>query len=175
MFEYKGKFMKRLVSYAIAAASLFGMTATQAAANPRHDRHYQQRKHNGNGAVVAGIAGVVIGAVIASNARGRGYGGSYSNGHYGQSQGYYGSSPYAPAYGYGGTPYGYGAPAYGYGSPAYGYGAPAYGYGAPAYGYAQPRVYVSRNYSYRGGYGVSRKHERKHRRAERRSHGRHGY
>lgn len=107
--------MRKSISAALAAVTFAGAVA--AAAGPAQARDYYNRdyRHHGGGntdtAIVAGVAGLAIGALLAgSSNRSRGY----------SSGGYYGPPP---RYGYG-DGYGYGRP-YGYGSP-YAYGGRGY-------------------------------------------------
>jgi hypothetical protein len=108
--------MNMVFKGAVTAALLAGSTVA-ATAPAQADR--------GSTAVVAGIAGLAIGAAIASNNN------NYGGGYYQEPVGYYGA---APAY-YGGG-YGY-APSYGY---AYGGN---YGYGNN-YGYRGNRGWSGR-------------------------------
>lgn len=107
--------MRKLLIGGLAALT-FGSTmaiAAEAAAQPYrgghgyygrgYDRGYYRGRRGGNdAAIIAGVAGLAVGAALAGSAQPR----------------YYAPPPPPPRYGYG---YGYGAPAYGYG---YGY-APA--------------------------------------------------
>lgn len=75
--------MRRTIAAALAALTFAGAIATTAEARDR--RHYRDRDNNG-AAVAAGVAGLAIGAALASGSRDRGY---YNNGRY-YDRGYYG-------------------------------------------------------------------------------------
>lgn len=98
--------MRKILTAAVAALTLAGgvtAVATSAEARP-YDRNYRHRGNDHGDAVVAGIAGLAIGAALASNNRDRGY---YRGGYYGDrrynrgyaprySNGYYNRGYYAP-------------------------------------------------------------------------------
>lgn len=92
--------MRKILTAAVAALSLMGgvaATATSAEARP-YDRNYRHRGNDHGDAVVAGIAGLAIGAALASSNRDRGYyrdGRYYDRGY--NNRGYY-SRGYAPRY-----------------------------------------------------------------------------
>lgn len=158
--------MKKYLTSAAAVIAVTGMTVvvTPASARSQYDRGYRSSGHGSGGAVIAGIAGLAIGAAIAGGGRTRHYGGRPygGGGYYGQPQGYYGGS------GYGGY---YGAPQAYYGGPGqyggynsnYGYNR---GYGYSNRGYNDHAVRDSRR---------ERRHERRDRRDERRNHRGYGY
>jgi hypothetical protein len=105
----------------------------------RHARYYRR---DPTGAIVAGAALGLIGA-IATTAATRSY---YDRPYYG----YYGGGYYPASYGYPADSYGYGYPAY-----SYGYGYPAYGYGRRAYwggGWGARRAYYGGGWGYRRAY-----------------------
>ena len=89
--------MRKILTAAVAALSLMGgvaATATSAEARP-YDRNYRHRGNDHGDAVVAGIAGLAIGAALASSNRDRGY---YRDGRYydrGYSRGYYAPPRYS--------------------------------------------------------------------------------
>jgi len=97
--------MRKILTAAVAALTLAGGMAasvTSAEARPYDRRHYRDRDHGD--AVVAGIAGLAIGAALASNNRDRYYDRRYYNRgyYYGPrydrryySRGYYGPPRYA--------------------------------------------------------------------------------
>lgn len=114
--------MKKLVS-ALCALLMFGAVAAPAYADHRgrgwsrgyDDYHYDRRRHRDrdNDAIVAGVVGLAIGALIGSAAsrpryaeppryhyRGCGYDPCAPRGHYGDSYrgGYYGPQPYHGGY-----------------------------------------------------------------------------
>ena len=95
--------MRKTIAAALAAITFTGALATAAEARPRHRHH-----DNDGAAIAAGIAGLAIGAAIASNGRDR----YYDRGYYGR--GYYDGPRYRSGYydrGY------YGPPRYAYGPP----------------------------------------------------------
>ena len=109
--------MRKTLSVALAALTLAGGALTATGADARdHGGHYggghyggsryyggghYYRGHNNDGAaVVAGIAGLAIGAAIAGGGHDRYYDNGYSRrGYYDQP--YYGGGYYAPGYAYG--------------------------------------------------------------------------
>ncbi len=115
--------MRKPLVAAIAAITFGGAVA--ASAQPAEARDYRRHRDRDNdaaaAAIVAGVAGLAIGAALGSSSRNRSY---YGGGYY---------DPRYSGYGYG---HGYGyAPSYGY-APRYGYGyAPSYGYSSRGYGY----------------------------------------
>jgi hypothetical protein len=82
---------KKIIAAGLAAATLASgfAVATDASAQSRYRR---DRDHTG-AAVAAGIAGLAVGAALASNNRGYAYG--YAPGYY-YDRGYYGRGYYAP-------------------------------------------------------------------------------
>lgn len=152
--------MKKYFTSAVAVFSLAGVAvaSTPAEAASRYDHDYRNGGHGTNGAVVAGVAGLAIGALLVSGVRSRGYDRGYGGGYYGGARtGYYGQ------------------PQVYYGQPSYGFGNQGYYGRSPNYG---------RGYGYGGGYGRNhdrqdarreRRHERQDRRDERRYHDRYGY
>ena len=113
--------MRKPITAALAALTLVSGLTTASAANAQS---YWRRGHdNTSTAIIAGAAGLALGAAIGSRGGGYGYGYGYPSYGYGYGGGY-------PSYGYG---YGGGYPSYGYG-----YGRPYYGGYAPRY-YAPPR------------------------------------
>lgn len=92
--------MRKIIAAGLAALTFLG-AATAAQADSRYRRH---RDRDNGAAVAAGIAGLAIGAALASGSRDRGY---YNNGYYdrgygrgyydrGYGRGYYGRGYYAP-------------------------------------------------------------------------------
>lgn len=163
----------RLFGTAAAAAAIGAMTFAVSPAEARryHDRN---RSNNNSGAViVAGIAGVAIGAALAGSGRSRQYGGYYGqpqryygNNYYGQPQRYYGNNYYGQPQGYYGQPQGYYGQSYYGQAPSYGYRS---AYGNVAYGnryYSNPHAYHSAR--------QERKHLRKYYKNQRR-HQRYGH
>ena len=106
--------MRKSLVAAMAAVTFGGAVAASAtSANAQSYYRHRDRDRDNDAAaaaVVAGIAGLAIGAALAGNSRNRGY---YNGGYY--SDPYYGRNYYGGNY-YGGAPYAY-AP---YGN-AYGY------------------------------------------------------
>lgn len=104
--------MRKILTAAVAALTLAGGMAasvTSAEARP-YDRRYHRDNDHGD-AVVAGIAGLAIGAALASSNRDRGY---YRDRYYDRR--YYNRGYYAPRYydrGYYGRGY-YAPPRYAY-------------------------------------------------------------
>jgi hypothetical protein len=99
--------MKTLIAGSLAALTAGSAlaAAVPAAAAPHHYRH---GRGDAGAAVAAGIAGLAIGAALASGGRHDGY--AYDRPYYG----------YGYSYGYAPRAYGYApAPAYGYGRPYY--------------------------------------------------------
>lgn len=96
--------MRKTIAAALAALTFTGALATAAEA---HDRNYRHRHNNKDGAAVAaGIAGLAIGAALASGGRDRGYyDNSYDRGYYGRGyyndRRYYGRPHYGPPVRYG--------------------------------------------------------------------------
>lgn len=108
--------MRKSLVAALAAVTFGGAVA--ASATSANAQSYYRHRDNDNdaaaAAIVAGVAGLAIGAALAGNNRNRGYynGGYYQDPYYGR--GYYGTPyNYGSRYNYG-TNYSY-APAYGYG------------------------------------------------------------
>ncbi|MFN3513237.1 MAG: hypothetical protein ACK41C_09345 [Phenylobacterium sp.] len=95
--------MRKTIAAALAAFTFAGAVASAAQAHDTGRRH----RHNDDGAAIAaGIAGLAIGAALASSSRDRGY---YDRRYY--DRGYYGGGHYAPRYydrGYYGPPVRYG-------------------------------------------------------------------
>lgn len=98
--------MKKVLAGVLATLTLVSGTVAASAADARdyQGRYYHRDRDDHGDAIVAGIAGLAIGAALASGNRG------YSNYSYGYSRPYYGGyyAPPPPRYGYG---YGY-APRY---------------------------------------------------------------
>ncbi len=104
--------MRKTLSVALAALTLAGGALTATGADARdHGRHYggghyysggrYYRGHDDGAAVVAGIAGLAIGAALAG---GGGHDRYYDNGYYRRGyydRPYYGGGYYAPSYAYG--------------------------------------------------------------------------
>jgi hypothetical protein len=101
--------MRKILTAAVAALTIAGGMAasvTTAEARP-YDRHRHHRGNDHGDAVVAGIAGLAIGAALAGSSRDRGYyrGGYYQprhryyRGRYDDRR-YYRSGYYAPRYAY---------------------------------------------------------------------------
>ena len=111
--------MRKVLTGALALAFV-GSTLAASAAQADDRRRYRGDDHTD--AVIAGIAGLAIGAAIGSSSRGSRY---YDGRYY--DRGYYYGGSYRPGYSYGHAPYGYG------------YG-PRYGY------YDRPYAYRSRHY-----------------------------
>ncbi len=85
--------MKRIIAAGLAALTMAAAItpAVTASAQDRHDQRHDGYRHNDNGtAVAAGLAGLAVGAAIASSNRG-----AYRNGYY------YGQPQYAYDYYYG--------------------------------------------------------------------------
>ncbi len=89
--------MRKFVTGALAAITFAGAVSAAGVASAQYHRNYRHHDNSG-AAVAAGIAGLAVGAAIASSGN-RGY---YGNGYY--DRGYYDRGYYAPGYGYG---YGY--------------------------------------------------------------------
>lgn len=110
--------MRKPITAALAALSL--VTGLTAASTADAQSRWRRGHDNTSTAIIAGAAGLALGAAISSRG---GYGYGYGYPSYGYRYSY-------PSYGYG-----YGYPSYGYPSYGYGYGRPYY---APRY-YAPPR------------------------------------
>ncbi|WCM27229.1 hypothetical protein NDN01_25135 [Sphingomonas sp. QA11] len=124
--------MKTMFAKAGLALAL-GATALTAAVPAQAQRYWGHRGHDNTGtAIVAGVAGLAIGAAIASSAHRDRY---YDNGYY--DQGYYDGGYYGPAYAYDGY---YRAP-------------PRVYYDRRYYDRRDYRRYDDRGGYYRGGYG----------------------
>jgi len=115
--------MRKTISIALAAMTFAGGVMASTAADARDHRYYRNydggyrgaplyyrdRRDNNDAAIVAGVAGLVIGAALASGSRDGRY---YNNGYYGNSyynsgyynNGYYGGY-YAPPQAYYARPY----------------------------------------------------------------------
>lgn len=156
---------------------LFGTVAASAAigamtfaASPAEARRYHDR-HNGNNnsgaVVVAGIAGVAIGAALAGSGRTRQYGG-----YYGQPQGYYGGN-YGRPQGYYGGNY-YGRPQGHYRQRNYYDRVPNYGYGGNYGNVGYGSRYSNNPHAYHSP-RKERKHLRKYYRNQQRYRGYGGY
>ncbi|MFC3078973.1 hypothetical protein ACFODL_12815 [Phenylobacterium terrae] len=104
--------MRKSLVAAMAAVTFGGAVAASAtSANAQSYYRHRDRDRDNDAAaaaIVAGVAGLAIGAALAGNSRNRGY---YSGGYY--QDPYYGRGYYGTPYSYG-TPYGY-APTYSYG------------------------------------------------------------
>jgi hypothetical protein len=103
--------MRKTLSVALAALTLAGGALSAGSADARdhryYDGRYHHRDHDDNGAaIVAGIAGLAIGAALANGGHDRYYdNGYYRRGYY--DRGYYDRRYYGPpayAYGYGYAP-----------------------------------------------------------------------
>lgn len=86
--------MRKTIAAALAALTFAGAMATTAEAHDRRYRH--SHRDNDGAAVAAGIAGLAIGAALASGQRDRGY---YDNRY--RDRGYYGRPGYGPPVRYG--------------------------------------------------------------------------
>lgn len=127
--------MRKTLAAGLAALSFGGAiaaTALPSAAEARDwrggyyggdwDRHHHHNNSTGT-AIVAGIAGLAIGAALADSSHSRSYynGGYYDRGYYDRGYGYYGS---------------------GYGSYGYGYAPGYYDYGYQPYAMCESRRWV---------------------------------
>lgn len=97
--------MRKILTAAVAALTLAGGIAASAtpAEAQRYDRRHYNRGNDHGDAVVAGIAGLAIGAALASSNRDRGYyrGDRYYRGGYydrGYNRGYYAPRYYDRGY-----------------------------------------------------------------------------
>jgi hypothetical protein len=98
--------MRKLLIGGLAALT-FGLTALPAPEAVARDRHYYRHRDRGDDALVAGIAGLAIGAALASGGRRDYYDDGYryrryynDRRYYGRPHGYYGPRSYygAPRY-----------------------------------------------------------------------------
>src|SRR4051794_5098961 len=109
--------MKKLLFAGATALTLLA-TAAPASAHTYYYRDqwgrlHHRSDHRGNGAIVSGVIGALVGGAV-------------SNG--------YGYSPYG---------YGYSSQGYAYGYPSYGYSPYSSGYSYPSYGYSRSYSYPS--------------------------------
>ena len=121
--------MRKTINVALAAMTFAGGVLATTAADARDHSYYRNynggyrgaplyyrdRRDNNDAAIVAGVAGLVIGAALASGSRDRGYDNGYYGGGY---NGYYGNGYYS----------GYAAPQAYYGRQYYGNGYYTNGY-----------------------------------------------
>ena len=88
--------MRKTLSLALAAAIASGSVMSAGAASAQHyyrgGHYYGHHRGNGGAAVVAGIAGLAIGAALASNSHPHYYGRPYYR------ESYYAGPSYAPGY-----------------------------------------------------------------------------
>lgn len=91
--------MRKTLAAALAAFTFAGAVATTADAGDR--RRYHRDRDNDGAAIAAGIAGLAIGAALASGGRDRGY--YYDRGYYSRPYhgGYYDRGYYGPRVRYG--------------------------------------------------------------------------
>lgn len=137
---------------AIATAALPSVAAAQSwrgdhgwRGGHRGDWGRHRDRDNTGAAIIAGIAGLAIGAALASSGNRHDRYGDYGYGRrgYGYDRGY--GYRYDRGYGYG-RGYAYGYPQYGYSPYSHGYAAPYAHGGYGAYGYGRPRACVSRHW-----------------------------
>lgn len=124
--------MRKLIATGLAALTLAGALATGAEAGDRRRYH---RDNDDGAAIAAGIAGLAIGAALASSSRDRGY---YRNDYY-YRDGYYDRGYYDRGY----YPRGYYERRY--------YRPPVYGYYVPRHRRSSCRTYSQWD-PYYGGY-----------------------
>ena len=95
--------MRKIIATGLAAATLFGALATGSTASAQYRHGYYHHGGGSGAAVAAGIAGLAVGAAIASSSHPYYYNGYYYDRPYGYSYGprcrsYTVWDPYAYAY-----------------------------------------------------------------------------
>ena len=91
--------MRKLITGGLAAITFAGAVSAAGVASAQSHNNYRHHHDNSGAAVAAGIAGLAIGAAIASSGNNGYSNGYYDNGYY--NRGYYDRGYYDRGYGYG--------------------------------------------------------------------------